>query len=254
MKLSSLLSLQQIREKIRVRRFVTAVRTLTELHRFPDVDMSLRRLRAQGFEAKHIFDVGAYEGQNLASFLAFWPEATVVAFEPLDDKATALRERFRHHAVTVVDALVGDKDIEHATFYSDKNAPNASSVCFSQPAGGQKQLLTKRMTRLDTYIDSAKTPVPNFVQIDTLSFEYQIVKGLGDYLPMVEAIMLQLNFLEVFHGVTLAHEVIDYLGWHGFVMYDVCDVHRRPLDQALWQMDCLFVRADSHLRQNKNWA
>ena len=110
------------------------------------------------------------------------------------------------------------------------------------------------MMRLDTYINSTKTAVPNFLQIDTLSFEYQILKGLGGYLPSVDVILLQLNFIEVFHGVTLAHDVIGYLADHGFVMYDVCDVHRRPLDQALWQMDCLFVKADSSLRKNKNWA
>jgi FkbM family methyltransferase len=251
MKLSSLFSPQQIREKIRFRQFTSAVRTLTELHRLPDVDMSLRRLRARGFQARHIFDVGAYEGENLSSFLALWPGATVVAFEPLDDKAAALRAKFRGRDVTVVGSLVGDKDIDDATFYADKNA---SSVHFSEPVGGEKQVLTKRMTRLDTYIDSTKTAVPDFLQIDTLSFEYQILKGLGGYLPAVDAIMLQLNFIEVFHGVTLAHEVIDYLGGQGFVMYDVCDVHRRPLDQALWQMDCLFVQADSYLRENKKWA
>jgi FkbM family methyltransferase len=251
MRLASWFSSQQLRETIRVRQFAAAVRTLTRVHRLPDVDMSLQRLRAQGFQARQVFDVGGYEGGFLASCFRLWPDARVVAFEPLDDKAAALRAKFRGRPVTVVGSVVGDKDVDAVPFYADENA---SSVLFSESASGEKQVLTKRMIRLDTYIDSTKTPVPNFLQIDTLSFEYQILRGLGGYLRMLDVILLQLNFIEVFHGVTLAHDVIGYLAQHGFVMYDVCDVHRRPLDHALWQMDCLFVKADSHLRKNTKWA
>jgi FkbM family methyltransferase len=251
MRLSSLFSIEQIKEKIRIRRFGAAVRTLTAVHRLPDVEMSLQRLRDRGFKPRRVFDVGAYEGEFLASCFRLWPETSVVAFEPLDDKATALRERFRGRDVTIVGSLVGDKDVPGVPFYADNNA---TSVLFSEPGAGKKQVLTKPMTRLDSYIRSSDARSPDFVQIDTLSFEYQILAGLGTHLAGVEAILVQLNFIEVFHDATLAHEVIGYLATQGFVLYDVCDIHRRPLDNALWQMDCLFVKADSPFRENKKWG
>jgi hypothetical protein len=40
---------------------------------------------------------------------------------------------------------------------------------------------------------------------------------------------------------------------NGFVAYDICGLARRPLDQALWQADFIFVPRASSLRSDKRW-
>jgi hypothetical protein len=45
-------------------------------------------------------------------------------------------------------------------------------------------------------------------------------------------------------------------GWlfqRGFVAYDICGLTRRPLDDALWQADMVFVRQDDVLRADKSY-
>jgi hypothetical protein len=38
-----------------------------------------------------------------------------------------------------------------------------------------------------------------------------------------------------------------------FVAYDICGMHRRPLDSALWQADFMFVPRHGYLRADKRW-
>ena len=43
-------------------------------------------------------------------------------------------------------------------------------------------------------------------------------------------------------------DVLAFMKKYGFVAYDVVEIHRRPLDGALNQLDIMFVREDHPLR------
>jgi hypothetical protein len=49
------------------------------------------------------------------------------------------------------------------------------------------------------------------------------------------------------------HEIVAWLAERDFVAYDVCGLARRPLDDALWQTDIIFVRKRDPLRRDKNF-
>ncbi|MEH1792137.1 hypothetical protein [Nostoc sp.] len=40
----------------------------------------------------------------------------------------------------------------------------------------------------------------------------------------------------------------------GLLAYDICGLTRRPLDQALWQADLIFVPRNSPLISDKRWT
>ncbi len=46
----------------------------------------------------------------------------------------------------------------------------------------------------------------------------------------------------------------EYMGRHGFQVYDICELMRRPYDSALWQADIIFVRNSSALLYSKRWC
>jgi hypothetical protein len=48
-------------------------------------------------------------------------------------------------------------------------------------------------------------------------------------------------------------DLIVFLRDNNFVAYDICGMHRRPLDSALWQADFMFVPRHSYLRADKRW-
>jgi hypothetical protein len=90
------------------------------------------------------------------------------------------------------------------------------------------------------------------LKIDT-GYEYEVLKGASTALHNCQLVLAELNFMDIHKNVKLADEVISFLKQFDFVMYDITEIHRRPSDNALWQVDFMFVKENSFLRQNKKW-
>ena len=69
----------------------------------------------------------------------------------------------------------------------------------------------------------------------------------------MRVILLELSLLDLHEGVPLLDEMLAWLSQRGFVAYDICGLTRRPLDDALWQTDMIFVRKDDPLRRDKRY-
>ena len=81
-----------------------------------------------------------------------------------------------------------------------------------------------------------------------------MLSGSLGILGEVEIILAELNLIDIHREVKLASDVIQLLRENGFVPYDVSELHRRPLDGALWQIDLLFCREKSDFRADKRWG
>lgn len=240
------------KRKILNRLFGGDLNRMIEQNRVPDPEVSFHRLKKLGFSPQIIFDVGAYQGDFAELCLKIWPSSKVTMFEALPDKIALLEEKFsRNENVEIVEGIIGEENKENVNYFSDETA---SSVLMSEEVLTKKKVVQQKMTRLDTFITASSKKAPNFLKIDTQGYEYQILKGAGAQLKEVEIILLELNFLEVYFEVKLAHEVIELLTNNGFIIYDICEIHRRPLDNALFQIDFIFVKKESFLRKDTRWG
>lgn len=66
-------------------------------------------------------------------------------------------------------------------------------------------------------------------------------------LPSIEAILIEIAIIAINDGVPLLHDALNCLRKFGLVTYDILQIHRRPLDGALNQIDIMFVREQSPL-------
>jgi len=66
--------------------------------------------------------------------------------------------------------------------------------------------------------------------------------------------LAEINLLDIHQNVPLLAEVVTWLSDREWITYDICGLTRRPLDQALWQADLIFVPRNSPLRADKRWA
>jgi hypothetical protein len=89
------------------------------------------------------------------------------------------------------------------------------------------------------------------LKIDAQGYELEILKGSTLLIESIDAILLEIALIEINEGAPLLHEVLPFMRSIGFVAYDVLEIHRRPLDRALNQIDVLFVRVDSPLLSDK---
>jgi hypothetical protein len=126
-----------------------------------------------------------------------------------------------------------DRDTQTSLMYVDENASGNSQA---------------PMRSLDSLVESDGLPPPDLIKIDVQGFELEVLKGGERALAGAQAALLEVNWCAFAPGVPLVDEVVAYMSGRGFAWWDVMGLLRRPADDALWQMDVMFVRRDHALR------
>ncbi len=217
----------------------------------PEIPVAMRRLLKQGFRPKTIVDVGAHRGEFARTAFAVWPAAKLLCVEPLPHAADVLRSLPQTHCgkLLVFQGLAGPRSLDSVALHAVETASSVlREYCASHPT------IRCRMEMLDTIVELAGFPTPDFIKLDVQGYELEVLKGGEQTLRTAQVLLTEVNLLDLHVGVPLLHEVTGWLFERGFVCYDVCGLTRRPLDGALWQVDMLFVHVDSALRRDKRWA
>lgn len=216
----------------------------------PDMFLSLERLKALGFTPQQIIDVGAYEGEWTKSCLKVFPDASYIMYEAMQQKQPKLQQISTSHSnVTFEIALLAESDNKELYF---TELETASSVLEETV---NKQSRTKRKsTSLNNSLKKKGITKVDLIKLDVQGYETEILKGFSDYLPTTDVILSEVSLLDIHTGVPLIRDVINFMYEYNFVVYDICSVStRRPLDQALWQTDLLFVKETSKFRADKRY-
>jgi FkbM family methyltransferase len=219
-------------------------------YQVPRMDFALERLRKIGFEPQLIFDVGAYQGDFAKMALHNWPRAQIGSFDVQRDALARLRSELGNK-VRVFEYLLGAEENKAITLNLSETA---SSVLEEQSVPQQKSDVFP-MTTIDRIIASEFAgKAPELLKIDTQGYELEILRGAGNNLGRIQVIIAELNLLDLHRDVPLLHDVTQWLSAREWVAYDICGLTRRPLDQALWQADFVFVQESSPLRMDKRWT
>jgi FkbM family methyltransferase len=145
--------------------------------------------------------------------------------------------------------LLGSTEVESVALHC---AETASSVLREHHQ--QHPSIMCRQTTLDAVTTGCGQDLsPALLKIDVQGYELEVRKGAEKSLDITGAILAEVDLLDLHAGVSLIAEVVAWLNERDFVAFDVCDFVRRPLDQALWQMDVIFVPRDGPLRADKRW-
>ena len=216
----------------------------------PEIPTALERLARCGFKPARIFDVGAFRGDFARLCLRTWPDVEIVCFEPLPGRVNQLAElASRFPAVQVIAGLVGAEASDRVAIHEMETASSILEEHFEQGAA----ISFHPMRTIDQFVQSQSAP-PDLLKLDVQGYELEVLKGAEKNLPHMQVILAELNFLDIHKGVPLIAEVVQWLNQRDWVAYDVCGLTRRPLDQALWQADFLFVPRLSPVRADKRWA
>ena len=211
----------------------------------PNMRRGLEAMAMRGFAPRCIIDVGAYQGGWSKMARAIWPTSSIVMIEPNASKEPACGHTALTIGASLHERLVGANDRMEVTF----NVMASGSSILNERSPLPRMVETRELTTLDCLIATRERPT--FLKIDAQGYELEILKGAQQLLDVVEAILLEVAVIEINEGAPLLHDVIPYMKSLGFVTYDVLEIHRRPLDRALNQIDLLFVREDSFLIADK---
>lgn len=209
-----------------------------------DMPKRLRHMRTLGFRPRCILDVGAGHGEWARLAAAIWPEATIFGFEP-NRSEQALLEKTR-------------ADLPQFRYFQAFLGPSRGTIKYSDK-GHQTSLLDVQarsqgskeapMLVIDELIARGELERPDFIKIDVQGFELEVLKGAKDTLSGVSAVLLEVNFYRFDPETPTVDEVIDFMRERNFTWWDVMGILRCGNDDALAQMDLMFVKREHPLRK-----
>jgi FkbM family methyltransferase len=218
------------------------------------LDGSMRTARGAGFTPKTVIDVGAARGCWSAEVSSIWPDARYILIDPLEENRRELQNvcgklknaEFRITAITDHSGKIRinvHPDLEGSTIFMEREE-NINGVPRE----------VNSMTLDDLHAETMfETPV--LLKADVQGAEMQVLTGAAKSWPLFDMIILEVLLFDIYQGNNpQLHDVIYYLEKKGFVAWDIFGMGYRMLDDALCQVDVVFVREDGIFRKVHKYA
>jgi FkbM family methyltransferase len=223
----------------------------------PSLLGSLRNLKAQGFAPAFVLDIGANQGQWTREASMVFPEAKFFMIEANPAHSGYLAETVKDldGRASYRVQLLGPKYQEKVAFYQVDAGDRwlwGSSVLpeLTSYPRTSKEL---PMQALDNVLEENQYALPLLVKLDVQGYELEVLRGGQRALRDAEVILLETSLLKYNEGGPLFDEVVAFMKQAGFVAYDIAGQWRRQTDSVLFQIDLVFAKEDSQLRQHKKF-
>lgn len=216
----------------------------------PALERSMSQLAKSGWNPRQFVDVGAFEGTWTQCLLDFFPEARYLMIEAQPGKCEILKRKFLlQEKCQVLNSLVGKNVVNEVKF----NLAESGSSLLEDKNPNVSQAIYLPMTTLDALLSESKITGVDLLKLDVQGAEFQVLEGAEACLRSTEFVLLELSFQELYESAPLAASVIRFMTEKGFQLYDICSMMRRPKDQALAQIDALFVKSGSIFSGKPGW-
>lgn len=201
-----------------------------------------------GFSPQTIIDVGAARGRWSLEVSTIWPAAHYLLIDPLVENKEELQNTCKElrRAEYIMSALT-DKagsvtlhvhpDLEGSSLFLEREN-NINGTPREVPA-----------CSLDSLIGERNLLPPMLLKIDVQGAEIYVLKGVAQSLPSIEMIVLEVLLFDIYQGMgPQLFDTVIHMQSNGFVVWDIFGMGYRPLDNALCQVDIVFVRDNGRFR------
>lgn len=234
------------------------LRKLARLLREPGYRRALRRGVAASTEHEAIplrrdfgtvLDVGANRGQFAVFASQRFPRAKLICFEPLPGpRAQLVRAVGINGRVQMSEFALGAAT-ETAKFHVSAADDSSSLLPIGRrqsdvfPGTAERTTMKVQVQRLDEVVTGSEMVHPVLLKLDVQGAELAVLQGAEKLLPEVDAVLVEVSFVELYAGQPLADEVWSALREHGFSCRGTWSLSYGP-DRECLQGDFLFARKD----------
>ena len=210
---------------------------------------SLEKTRVQGFSPTTVIDVGASNGQWTRECRQIFPGARYLLVDPLEENRPALEQ------LALTDPRI---EVWHGALGAAAGRlelwahGDQSSFLHSSDFPGTRR--TVELRTLDSFIETSGLQPSMLLKADVQGYELEVLKGASQCLEMCEVLLIEVSIRRLYDGSPLAHDIVGYLGWKGFRVYDICSFVQRPADNELVQCDLVFAREGCKLFSYEGWG
>lgn len=213
---------------------------------------SLLHIKKLGFEPNTIFDVGVAKGTK--DLYKAFPKSFFVLLEPLKQYEFFMRKILKKYTGIFKLTAASSKN-GFTTFNLHPNHLDGSSL-LKEETGSESDGYEVKVstTRVDDIVKDEKLNGPFILKIDVQGAEHLVLEGASETLKNTEVIALEVSFFKFMKGSPDFYEIIDLMKRNGFVVYDILKGFYRPLDNALGQVDMVFVKENGRFRRDHRYA
>lgn len=205
----------------------------------------LERIRKLGVAPKTIFDLGIATGTK--GLYGVFPDVRYVMIEPLIESAPFMKELEDAYPGSISVQAAAGREAGEATFYVDPSL-SGSSFLLKPKFGEPRQV---EVVTVDGLVQEHGLEGPFLLKLDVQGFELEALAGAEETLKDTVAVITEASLWADLKRQGMAR-LIDLMNWFNdrdFVLYDVAQIVRRQVDDAIAEMDLVFVPAHSPLRQ-----
>ncbi|MEX2481434.1 MAG: FkbM family methyltransferase [Gammaproteobacteria bacterium] len=211
--------------------------------------IAVLRLRACGLSPRRILDIGANKGQFVASCRAVFPEAAVIALEPIPALAEQLAGIFRDDPlVTAVCAAVGSQR-ETRHFEINEYSPSSSFLPLNEahrqsfPEASATRSEEMTILPLDELMAERDIAPCDLIKIDVQGFEMEVLKGAAAALDAAQHAVIECSLSPLYEGEATLPDICAFLRDRGFESVGAVHILSSPQTGLVLQIDLLFSRA-----------
>ncbi|OFX04253.1 MAG: hypothetical protein A3D94_17105 [Alphaproteobacteria bacterium RIFCSPHIGHO2_12_FULL_66_14] len=221
---------------------------LPDLSGLPSWPRTMAMLQRGGFSPTTVFDIGVGYG-TFPLYRAF-PSAFYHLVDPARESLAYMQKLSRRLRCEIHPVALGDHDGEAVL---EVRADIQESTLLEEV--GQRQV--RRIDRVPIHrFDTLFGPIarPAFCKIDVQGAELMVLAGMTGRLSEIDALVIETSTIATVKGGAEVHDIVRFLGEHGFFLADVVGLRRRPLDGATAQLDLLFVPNNAAPRHDRRWS
>lgn len=214
----------------------------------PQFDRLVRHLARAGLTPVTIFDVGVADG-NPWIYKAY-PAAKYFLIDPTPQSLPSMQCWARHLNAEVLNIALGNN--EGRVRMKVRPGHAASSMFDEIGAAEILEEVEVPLRRFDKVIPKFERPA--LVKIDAQGAEMLVLEGMGYRLQEIDCVIVATSLIATLRNGPEFSDVVGLMRTNGFVLFDITGILRRPLDQALAQIEAVFVPESSRLRSDRRWA
>ncbi|QAR32093.1 FkbM family methyltransferase [Geovibrio thiophilus] len=211
----------------------------------------LTHIKNKGVNPQTVIDVGVAYGTN--GLYGVFDSVRYLMVEPLEEYKGVLDKIVSEYPAVYTLSAAGSRE-GSVTMNVHPDMSGSSVLKESEGAHVDGVERTVPVVTLDGETEKYGLKGPFVIKIDVQGFELEVLKGAEKILKETEIVIMEVSLFQFYKESPTFFDVVAFMNERNFSVYDIFGATYRPLDDALGQVDLVFVANGSVLRETHHYA